>query len=803
MNESRTRCRFRHIQTGTEHVFNKEMNESRSGRQPYSGRQTNSGGEIRTEADEEQIQADNREMRGRRRADSGKQQTNADSKKQIRTEVDEEQIQAEQTDPNRDRRRADSGRRNQTYECSNMVSMGHMETVYTTSVGPTNEQQVNFTAVANSVVPESVSAVDTIVGSVTSVSKRQRVCEYSSFSTIVANVVGDSGGYNCGSSYQTTNSATLSRRARKWTMYSRFMETPADVGVSTSSKRQHVCAQRFYENESNTMDRPVSADDSPASPVNTSGSGTGFSGPPSGYKHVGSCEHSYEHCSARFWYEERIKDCARSARPKFHRCCMAGRVVIRTYQIYPVYIKLLLRDCHFLENIRAYNQMFSMKSLGAQVDESINIGRGPYVFKIFGQSYHWLGSLCPAEGGPPRFLQLYVYDTHNEVDNRLHHFGGDSSGLHGDIVEGLIELLNNHNALVQVFRTAREKLLESEVPPFKVRLYSVVGAREYELPTGDMLGAIVYEPGPDTEMDYDIIVEQYGYSKEMKLVRVPGISSDGNRKLTMKAYYSYMLHDRVNSFNYLSRTGRLFQQYVVTAFCVVEQNRIDFIHEHQNDIRNEYLSAIYDSIMRGDSNGSDCGGRLILPKSFTGGPWYMYAHYLDALAICRVHGNPHYFITFTCNVKWPEIVEYMQDISGLTTSDRVDIVDRVFEIKIHQFVKYLQDVKPFGKIVEVEFQKRGLPHCHTLIWIDERSRVQNHENIDITPPSVQNTFQKCTATARLSTRMDLFITGGDIQESRPPNRMFSWTIVMSFRTTNNFALHSMHTSMSNTADGQC
>ncbi|GJW16859.1 DNA helicase [Tanacetum coccineum] len=178
------------------------------------------------------------------------------------------------------------------------------------------------------------------------------------------------------------------------------------------------------------------------------------------------------------------------------------------------------------------------------------------------------------------------------------------------------------------------------------------GAHEYELPTGDMLGAIVYEAGFETKIDYDIIIEQ----------------------------------------------------------------------------------CIYDAIMRGDSDGSDCGGRLILPQSFIGGPRYMYAHYLDALAICRIHGNPSFFITFTCNVKWPEITEYMDDFPGLTTTDRADIVDHVFEMEIRQFVKYQRDAKPFGKIIAVlytvEFQKRGLPYCHTLVWIDESSRVQMDEDID-------------------------------------------------------------------------
>ncbi|GJW36068.1 hypothetical protein Tco_0058988 [Tanacetum coccineum] len=91
-------------------------------------------------------------------------------------------------------------------------------------------------------------------------------------------------------------------------------------------------------------------------------------------------------------------------------------------------------------------------------------------------------SLCPVDGEPPQFLQLYIYDTDNEVDNRLTHFGGDNSVLRRDIVEGLIDLLDSHNALVQLFRTAREKLQDTHVPNFKVRLYNVIGAREYELP---------------------------------------------------------------------------------------------------------------------------------------------------------------------------------------------------------------------------------------------------------------------------------------------------------------------------------
>ncbi|GJT32503.1 ribonuclease H-like domain-containing protein [Tanacetum coccineum] len=51
-------------------------------------------------------------------------------------------------------------------------------------------------------------------------------------------------------------------------------------------------------------------------------------GPPSSYAHLGNCDHNCQHCDARFWYEERIKNSAKNACPEYHRCCMGGRVVL-------------------------------------------------------------------------------------------------------------------------------------------------------------------------------------------------------------------------------------------------------------------------------------------------------------------------------------------------------------------------------------------------------------------------------------------------------------------------------------------
>nr|GFA73486.1 hypothetical protein [Tanacetum cinerariifolium]GFA73518.1 hypothetical protein [Tanacetum cinerariifolium] len=88
-----------------------------------------------------------------------------------------------------------------------------------------------------------------------------------------------------------------------------------------------------------------------------------------------------------------------------------------------------------------------MTSLGANVDSSIDNGRGPYVFRISGKIYHWIGSMCPNEGNPPS--------------------GEHERGLKREIIEGLIEFLDNHNALVQLFCTAQNKYMEANIPEIK------------------------------------------------------------------------------------------------------------------------------------------------------------------------------------------------------------------------------------------------------------------------------------------------------------------------------------------------
>jgi hypothetical protein len=226
------------------------------------------------------------------------------------------------------------------------------------------------------------------------------------------------------------------------------------------------------------------------------------------YIDLGDADYACQYCKATFWYGERLKASAHRYNPCYTKCCAGGQVYLRKEVDPPEYFKQLFKNKHFLDNIRAYNQMFSMVSFGAEIDDSINNGRGPYVFRISGQIHHWIGTLCPTNGKDPRFLQLYIYDTKNEVRNRMEPFGGkERSGLNPQLVQSLIEILDEHNELVQVFRTARDKLTEENIPEFKIQLYNVVGAQQYQLPASATLGGIIFQTDTNTQTDYDLIIE--------------------------------------------------------------------------------------------------------------------------------------------------------------------------------------------------------------------------------------------------------------------------------------------------------
>jgi hypothetical protein len=59
------------------------------------------------------------------------------------------------------------------------------------------------------------------------------------------------------------------------------------------------------------------------------------------------------------------------------------------------------------------------------------------------------------------------------------------------------------------------------------------------------------------------------------------------------------------------------------------------------------------------------------------------------MAIVRYFGKPSFFITFTANPRWPEIIDNL--LRGQQAVDRPDLLSRVFALKVKELLADLKN----------------------------------------------------------------------------------------------------------------
>ncbi|XP_061381633.1 uncharacterized protein LOC133319827 [Danaus plexippus] len=222
---------------------------------------------------------------------------------------------------------------------------------------------------------------------------------------------------------------------------------------------------------------------------------------------------------------------------------------------------------------------------------------------------------------------------------------------------------------------------------------------------------------------------QDGYDITLKMVD-PITSVSTNKNLSAMNYYAYRMMIRTHEENVILKCRRLFQQFAVDMYVKVETERLAFIRFNQAKLRSEDYIHLRDAI-HSDGDVQSIGRLTILPSSYIGSPRHMHEYAQDAMTYVRNYGTPDLFITFTCNPKWTEIERELEP--GQKPQDRHDIIARVFQQKLKVMMDVLTKYRVFGDtrcyMYSVEWQKRGLPHAHTLTWL--LNKLHSNEVDDI------------------------------------------------------------------------
>ncbi|KAK1361528.1 hypothetical protein POM88_046002 [Heracleum sosnowskyi] len=213
----------------------------------------------------------------------------------------------------------------------------------------------------------------------------------------------------------------------------------------------------------------------------------------------------------------------------------------------------------------------------------------------------------------------------------------------------------------------------------------------------------------------------------------------------MKEYYSYKFQVRTNEAITPRLGGHLYQQYVVDAFSTIEQARLWWFRTNQSTLRTELYTNIQQSLSEGTSDTSNLGKGFILPAGFVGSRRYMQQNFQDALVVCRYIGHPDIFLTMTINPVWDEVIQMMKLLPHCCPQNSPDVMARVFILKLDQLIDDIKKKHYFGTCLGVmyvvEFQKRGLPHVHMLIWLDSASKHISPKSIVRQPLLISPVFQ--------------------------------------------------------------
>ncbi|CAG8640302.1 2430_t:CDS:2, partial [Diversispora eburnea] len=214
----------------------------------------------------------------------------------------------------------------------------------------------------------------------------------------------------------------------------------------------------------------------------------------------------------QMWLDERTANLSIKS-PVFTTCCANGKVLLPPLQEPPSHLNSLLtgtesRACLFQQKIKMYNAAFTFTSMGVKIDQQMINTSGIYTFRIHGEIYHRIGTLLPDPNANPQFAQIYIYDTNNEIQNRMNII----PDLDPIILAELQQMLHQVNPYVKIFHQARDIFKNDPMIDLRMVITNnrTKDPRHYNVPSAAEVAIIMAEDGQETNpMKRDIILQSH------------------------------------------------------------------------------------------------------------------------------------------------------------------------------------------------------------------------------------------------------------------------------------------------------
>ena len=227
-------------------------------------------------------------------------------------------------------------------------------------------------------------------------------------------------------------------------------------------------------------------------------------------------------------------------------------------------------------------------------------------------------------------------------------------------------------------------------------------------------------------------------------------STERPKKLTYRKYFNQRLLDVDGRFardlDYL-----FVAQYIVEAKQVMDDGN-KFIWR-QKPTRHLTASQAKDQAVLSQCVRNDKAYRFM--KNVRGSPPYYQRTFYDLLAMIRQLGTPTWFFTLSAaDMKWPDLIQTIakqygfhytdEEVAALSFDDKSNrlrrnpvTAARHFHYRLNTFFQEFlkSNAHPLGEIVDhdirIEFQARGSPHAHCVIWVKDAPKYDVDNDSDV------------------------------------------------------------------------
>ncbi|GJS94605.1 putative PIF1 DNA helicase/replication protein A1-like protein [Tanacetum coccineum] len=195
--------------------------------------------------------------------------------------------------------------------------------------------------------------------------------------------------------------------------------------------------------------------------------------------------------------------------------------------------------------------------LGGKVDNTVNYGRGPFCYCI--HKFRMVGERIKSSND--QRLKLRLIGTRNQ-DERQYNLPTTSEVA--PLIVGDLDNTKNKRDIILLQQDSDLKRISELHPQYLAIQYPLFFPYAKD--------------GYCTDIFYDGVTN---YDEKNKGTRV-----------TMKEWFSYRVQERENEFLMMLNERRLFQQFLVDGYTMIEAERMSFNRKQQKDLRSETYSKL-------------------------------------------------------------------------------------------------------------------------------------------------------------------------------------------------------------------